>query len=294
MAENLFFDKRYILHETLGQGGMGVVYRATDRLTGQIVALKRIIMPPDRLMFAACEHKNGGSHAAMAQEFRSLASLRHPNIIKVFDYGFEEMCCPYFTMEYLDNAQTIIETGQGRSIPERVNLLGQVLQTLVYLHRQDILHRDLKPENILVQNQHVYLLDFGISFVIEGNQNGGDQTIAGTLAYMAPELLAGDPASPASDLYAVGVIAYELLTGHPLFDNHNLIALMNEILYKPLKPLLADLKYEIRPVLERLLARQRRYRYADAHEVMRDLATATPQLVSKKTVDGQKGFLQTP
>lgn len=292
MAENLFFDKRYILHETLGQGGMGVVYRATDRLTGQIVALKRITMPPNRLMFAACEHKNGGSHAAMAQEFRSLALLRHPNIISVFDYGFEELCCPYFTMEYLDKAQTIIEAGKGQSIPERVNLLVQVLQALVYLHRQGILHRDLKPENILVQAGQVRLLDFGISTVIGQGRNNGEQTIAGTLAYMAPELLAGEPASTASDLYAVGVLAYELLAGQPLYDSRNIAVLMKEILGKPLKPLLAGLEGDIAVILERLLTRKKGYRYEDAHEVIKDLAGATHQPVPLETVEIQQGSLQ--
>ncbi|MBL7202172.1 MAG: hypothetical protein ISS56_18685 [Anaerolineae bacterium] len=108
--------RRYVLHEQLGAGSMGAVYRATDRLTGELVALKRVTTPAEQLVFAS----RGGRTdppLALAQEFRILASLHHPHIIRVLDYDFDEHGCPFFTMTLLENAGTIVAA--GRCIPCR-------------------------------------------------------------------------------------------------------------------------------------------------------------------------------
>src|SRR6266498_4537181 len=107
-------SRRYVLNDLLGTGGMGTVYRATDRLTGQTVALKRVNASPGDLTFAS-KADRGSNLLALATEFRTLSSLRHPNIISVLDYGFDEAHRPYFTMEYLPDAKTIIQAGRGRS-----------------------------------------------------------------------------------------------------------------------------------------------------------------------------------
>src|SRR5260370_34685044 len=113
---------RYELHSELGKGGMGVVYLSLDRLTGQKVALKRVIAPEEQLNFAS---QAGATdlQLALAQEFRSLASLRHPNIISVLDYGFDSERRPFFTMELLDQGQSIIEFGAHLALIEKVKLL---------------------------------------------------------------------------------------------------------------------------------------------------------------------------
>ncbi len=209
-------SSRYQLLEKLGQGGMGVVYRAIDRLDGSIVAIKRVTIPTEQLQFASKSDSND-FRFALAQEFKVLASLRHPNIISVLDYGFDNKLQPYFTMEYLENVQTITTYGHKQSQQLQLNLLVQALQALAYLHRRGVIHRDLKPDNILVQEGQVKVLDFGLALTRE-YQNSEDENIVGTLTYIAPELLTGTPASEASDLYAIGMVAYELFAGHHPFN----------------------------------------------------------------------------
>src|SRR5689334_4408609 len=159
--------RRYLLHDLLGQGGMGAVYRATDRLTGQVVALKRVIPETAEIDFSS-SYNLEDFRLALAQEFKLLASLRHPHIIGVLDYGFEtgindEERQPYFTMELLENAQNVLDATKDLSLNQKFELLIQALQALSYLHRRGILHRDLKPGNMLVSNGQVKLLDFGLS-----------------------------------------------------------------------------------------------------------------------------------
>ncbi|MEM7348025.1 MAG: tetratricopeptide repeat protein, partial [Chloroflexota bacterium] len=215
-VDNLIINGRYHLQEALGQGGMGIVHRATDRLTGDIVALKQIKIPAEQLQFMTrvdTETKQN-LRLSLAREFQILAGLRHPHIISVLDYGFNSNRMPYFTMTYLPSAQTFLEAGIGLDIEAKIDLFRQLLQALAYLHRRGVIHRDIKPRNVLVTKNHVRVLDFGLSF----EQKTGLTSAGGTLLYMAPEILTGNPASFASDLYAVGVMAYELFAGHHPFD----------------------------------------------------------------------------
>ena len=208
-------NDRYALHNKLGQGGMGIVHRATDRLTGEIVALKQVFLPVEQLLFNSrpASQTNRELRLALAHEFQTLAGLRHPNIISVLDYGFDENGQPFFTMSYLENAQTILAAANGRSVPEKVALLLQMLEALAYLHRRGILHRDLKPDNVLVVGDTVRVLDFGLAAAKEQATES-----VGSWLYMAPEVLLGQPATEASDLYTVGVLAYQLLAGTHPFD----------------------------------------------------------------------------
>src|SRR4051812_3770864 len=157
--------KRYQLLDKLGAGGMGVVYRATDRLTGQTVALKQVIPSNIDPKTAPTIYlgEESSFQLALAQEFRTLASLRHPNIISVLDYGFDHNRQPYFTMDLLENAVPIVEAAATLPLLQKIDLMIQMLQALTYLHRRAILHLDLKPANVMVTGGQVKVLDFGLS-----------------------------------------------------------------------------------------------------------------------------------
>jgi serine/threonine protein kinase len=209
---------RYRLLDQLGAGGMGAVYRAYDRLTGQTVALKRVNVAPEQLLFASRSNATGEALLlALAQEFKILASLRHSHIISVLDYGFDAHRQPYFTMELLDQPQTLLEAGKNQLLDFKVNLLIQTLQALTYLHRRDILHHDLKPENVLISGGQVRVLDFGLA--VMHNQSREDDSF-GTIFYLPPEIYEGGVYSQAGDMYALGVMAYEMLAGrHPFYGD---------------------------------------------------------------------------
>jgi serine/threonine protein kinase len=146
---------------------MGVVYRAEDLLTGKPVALKRVTIPADQFILDP-DIDGSNYNLSLAQEFQALATIRHPNIISVYDFGFDRQGMPYFTMEFIEGGQDILEVGRDLSLEKKIDFIIQVLQALVYLHRRGILHRDLKPANAMVLDGKVRLLDFGLSVLPAG------------------------------------------------------------------------------------------------------------------------------
>ncbi len=286
-------NRRYVLHEQIGRGGMGVVYRATDRLNGQIVALKQVVTAPENLAFNSKVDGSTNLRRALAGEFHTLASLRHPHIISVLDYGFDDTRQPYYTMEYLANVTTITESTKGKSHSEKLHSVIQILQALVYLHRRGILHRDLKPGNVMVAGEQVKVVDFGLSVATKTpSAKHITQSTAGTLAYMAPELFAGAPVTRASDLYAVGVIAFELFAGHHPFNDSNIAQLVAETLTKAVDVTSLGLEADLAHVIERLLAKTADARYNDASEVIRDLCRAADLSLPPETAAIRESFLQ--
>ncbi len=223
VSPTTIFGRRYNLHEEIGMGGLGIVYRATDRVLGYDIALKRL-HSYDPATVAAPKNINS-LWLCMTREFQLLSSLKHPHIIDVLDFGLDDDGAPYFTMSLIKNPKTILEAGVGQPLKTQVGLLIQVLRALSYLHRHDMVHRDLKPSNILVSNGQVKLVDFSLSaYDIE------EEPPAGTLAYVSPEVLSNQPATAASDIYALGIIAYELFVGRYPFELNDVSALINDIL----------------------------------------------------------------
>ncbi len=225
-SANALLGNRYRVQNKLGAGGMGTVYRALDQLTGEEVALKRVLISP--LTFDSATNATDDMRVGLSREFQILASLRHPNVISVKDHGFDAERQPFFTMNLLEDAQPITLACRTQPTATKVRLLIEMLQALAYVHRRGIIHRDLKPRNVLVDNNgRVQVLDFGLAI-----SHGQEQEVAGTLAYIAPEVLSGESATFAADLYAVGVIAYEMLVGKHPFDIRNITTLSYEILNK--------------------------------------------------------------
>lgn len=186
--------QRYQQLALLGEGGMGCVYRVLDRLTGRQVALKRVALSSlaqTQTVQASVSARSLGSRSsqqpsaqrtfrlALAHEFRTLATLRHPNIVSVLDYGFDEEREPFFTMELLEAPRDLLTATRTASLPEKLGILAQLLRALSYLHRHNIVHRDLKPSNIQViagkGGPQLKLLDFGIAF-----HSGANVELSGT------------------------------------------------------------------------------------------------------------------
>jgi tetratricopeptide (TPR) repeat protein len=281
--------KRYQLLEQLGAGGMGVVYRAFDRLNRQPVALKRV------LNLGKAEPDTQAGHTqtrlALANEFQTLASLHHPHIISVLDYGFDAERNPYFTMTLLEKPRYLLAAAQGASVKQKVNLLIQTLEALSYTHRRGIIHRDLKPENILVTlEDEVKILDFGLALL--RNTEPTDETISGTFAYMPPEVLLGGEISERMDLYAVGMMAYELFAGRHPFRVHNLQMLIQDILHTPVEPLELDSNDQLPLIIARLLLKEPGERYASAQEVIVALSEAMDQPVPPESIAIRESFLK--
>jgi hypothetical protein len=243
--------KRYLPLRLLGVGGMGAVYEVEDRETGGRVALKVMLADDARRLLR------------FKQEFRVMAELHHPNLIRLFDLGQHEGQW-FFTMELVDghdllavllledgaaagsSADTIeapLDGGHGAADGEApaptarrevacdvdalTRILAQVLDALEFLHDRGIVHRDLKPSNILVDvDGAVRVLDFGLASRVDRELGISQEgAVVGTLAYLSPEQLRGEAASPASDLYALGCLTFQLLTGAPPFPGAPLAAL---------------------------------------------------------------------
>ncbi|MEO8391847.1 MAG: protein kinase [Chloroflexota bacterium] len=290
MPDPTFIRKRYSLENQLGAGGMGVVYRAVDRLTRQPVALKRVVIPPELLDFMSRSNSEN-LYLGLAREFQVLATLRHPHIISVYDYGFDEQRQPYLVMELLENSREIISAGHSVPFTSKIDLIVQMLEALAYLHRRGIIHRDLKPSNVLVTQQSenelcVKVLDFGLSL---RRDEKGD--VAGTLAYMAPEVLRRNQVTFASDLYAVGIMAYELFAGRPPFDGVALDDLAYAILNQPIDLSSLAVPDSLIVILGRLLNRDLRKRYSNPQEVIADLHAVISQPVIE-TEAIRESFLQ--
>lgn len=276
-------NNRYLIGEAVGAGGMGSVFRTYDRLSGRFVALKQVNVAD--IANETQAHSTGASldfRKALAQEFRLLASLRHPHIISVLDYGFDDNKHPYFTMELLENAPNILSYGRDKTLEEKQSLIRQTAEALYYLHRRGIIHRDVKPDNILVHHGVVKVLDFGLATVQRDKEEA--QTV-GTLAYMSPEVLAGDSIDSNADLYALGVIGFELLTGEYPFAYETMTDLVRAILERSprLELLQVDEAWQI--IIKRLLAKDPKDRYPKGYDLLQALGV-------QETATIRESFLQ--
>lgn len=258
MLSSPLIGNRYRLVRRIGEGGMGVVFEAEDRLNGQLVALKRIKARSDQ-DFTDTYHRQ-----QLAHEFQTLAGLRHPHIISVLDFGYDSDLQPYFTMPLLQGARSILTVANERMLYGKVRLLIETLQALSYLHRHGILHLDLKPNNILVEpNGRARVLDFGIATETSRKPETG-----GTLEYMSPEALSGESVGYAADLYALGVIAYQLFSGRHPFAANGIAQLIYKVLTEPANPELLEAPPAVREVIMRLLAKKPAERYPSAYDAM--------------------------
>ncbi len=257
-------DRTYRLLDRLGQGGMGTVFRAIRLLDGTPVAVK-LVAPPDSTSAQASVRTDHLFRLALAREFQTLASLHHPHVVRVFSYGFDQRLGPYVAMELLENSRSLLAAGMDLSLLDKVQLVVQLLRALSYVHQRGVIHRDIKSGNVLVtagaEGPEVKLVDFGIS-----TGKGQTARLAGTVEYMAPELLLGYPPSPASDLWAVGILLHQLLTGRLPFESQTPTAVLSGILG-------ASSEETVTPTVAGIMAHYRSARKATGPESDWSLAT---------------------
>ncbi|TDB96639.1 serine/threonine protein kinase, partial [Micromonospora fluostatini] len=262
---------RYRLIEQLGAGGMSVVWRGYDEVLGRQVAVKVLAsrLAADR----AFRHR-------IRIEAQAAARLCHPNITNVYDYGESErggLTVPYVVMELVDGGPLHARLGRDERLPWRqaVTIAAETASALATAHARGVVHRDVTPGNVMLTATGVKVVDFGISALVGASEQGTDGPLLGTPAYLAPERLDGGQVSPATDVYAVGLLLYRMLTGRLPWDASSTTQLLRAHMYQDPEPLppVPDLPDGVRELVQRCLAKRPEERPGSA-ELARTLAKA--------------------
>ncbi len=272
MAPNLVGTQlgKYQLRAEIGRGGMGTVYLGYDPMLDRKVAIK--VLAPHLVW-------EPGFVERFLREARSAARLRHPNIVTIYDVGQQEDRY-YIVMEYLAGqtlAQYIAQGGPFSS-KHALPVLSQLADALDYAHRQGLIHRDVKPGNVIVAGDgRATLTDFGVARAVQETRLTATGSIVGTPQYMSPEQARGDPVDHRSDLYSLGVVAYEMLTGRTPFAATTPHAVLHKLIYEappPLRSLRPDLPPAVETVMARALSKEPDARYQTAREMIAALEGA--------------------
>ena len=259
---------KYQIRSVIGQGGMGTVYEAYDAALDRLVALK--VMAPHLAW-------QEGFVERFLREARAAARLRHPNIVTIYDVG-RSGGWYYFAMDYVKGRTLaqVIETQGPASLEDALRILRPLGEGLDYAHSQGLVHRDIKPSNVIVSaGGDVTLTDFGIARATAAARLTGTGVVMGTPEYMAPEQACGADVVPQTDQYALGVIAYEMLTGRAPFQAKSTATLLYKIVNDPPPPLRAarpDLPAQAERTLERALAKNPGDRFGTCAEFLAALA----------------------
>jgi serine/threonine-protein kinase len=271
-------DGRYELHAIIGEGTFGRVYRGRDRRLARPVAVK-VIKPwwaedPDWVL-------------SFEREAQLLARINDPGIVQIFDVGHAEEGL-YYVAELVDGESLASRLRRGPLAPaEACEIAEQLCRALGQAHARRVVHRDVKPANILISaDGRVKVGDFGVARLAEGSTDGAVATIVGTPRYMAPEQARGRPTTPASDVYGVGVVLYEMLTGQPPFVEVTAVELALRHLNDSPPPLPASTPQTLAEIVDRALAKRPESRYADAAEMADALAGIGAGDAAERRTDG--------
>ncbi len=266
---------RYLIESELGRGAMGVVYKATDPMLERALAIKTINMD------SAGE---GSKHyeARFYQEARAAAGLNHPNIVTIYDVGKSGEVA-YMAMEFIAGVElrVMLAFGHPLSPARALSIAVQVAEGLAYAHEHGVVHRDIKPANIMVvADGPVKITDFGLA----RKRVSPDVTLSGSALgsprYMSPEQALGKRADHRSDIFSLGVVLYEMLTGVAPFGGENEFALAQQIIsFVPPAPsaVVSEVPKGVDHVVARMIAKPPDERYQSAREVARDLAKCVQQ-----------------
>jgi len=284
------FAEKYRVFEQLGCGGMGVVYKAEDLKLNRPLALK----------FLSPELTQDSNHKKrFIQEAQMASALNHPHICTIYEVG-EEKGHPYIAMEYVEGkilAKIIPPEGLA---PEAVLRYGvQIADALRYAHEHGIIHRDLKTSNVMISPEgRAKILDFGLAKRVRNgdwknvsqSQQGltEEGSLMGTLHYLAPEVLRGEPTGPQSDIWAMGVVLHEMITGGLPFRGQTAFELTSAILRDKPSPLPARVPTNLRELIQRCLEKDTAKRYQRAEEIPAALEAIGPPVMAVHTLPDQK------
>ncbi len=260
-------DGRYEITELIGEGGMADVYKAVDVVDGKEVAVKIL-----KKEFAESEE----FLRRFRNESKAIAVLSHPNIVKIYDVGFSEKI-QFIVMEYIDGItlKEYMESERVLNWKDSVHFVTQILRALQHAHERGIVHRDIKPQNIMMfTDGTIKVMDFGIAkFAREEGRTATDQAI-GTVHYISPEQARGGYTDAKSDLYSVGVMLYEMLTGQKPFDTDNPVSIavmhMQNIAELP-RHINPDIPEPIEEIIVHAMEKNPNDRYQTANEMIRDI-----------------------
>jgi serine/threonine protein kinase len=285
---------RYEVLGELGQGAMGVVYKARDPLIDRVVAIKTI-----NLSLAMDEKEE--YEGRFYQEAKAAGRLNHPNIVTIYDVG-RSGDFAYIAMEFLEGRELrdIMNEGSLLPVEQVLNIVAQVALGLAYAHEYDIVHRDVKPSNIMViRDGHVKITDFGIARMASSSVRTQTGMVLGSPKYMSPEQVMGKPIDQRSDIFSLGVMLYEMLTGQAPFNGENVNAIMYQTLNaippppNTLNPAVPEM---VNFIVAKALAKGLEDRYQNAKDFAADLRTCRDTLprsgqqvdLSKSPTSGEK------
>jgi len=267
---------RYEIIDELGQGAMGVVYRAKDPLIDRVVAIKTINL--DQAMEEREEYEQ-----RFYQEARAAGRLSHHNIVTIYDVG-KSGDIAYIAMEFLQGRELrdVLNEKSMLPIAQVLDIVAQVAQGLAYAHEHGIVHRDVKPSNIMIQKDgHVKITDFGIARMASAAVRTQTGMVLGSPKYMSPEQVMGKLTDQRSDIFSLGVMLYEMLTGRPPFSGENVNAIMYQTLNAtPPQPssLNSDVPDMLNFIVAKALAKKTDERYQNAGEFADDLRACRDSL----------------
>jgi serine/threonine-protein kinase len=268
-------NNRFTIAETIGEGGMGFVYRGVDTLTNEPVAIKKlkqeaVIKNPEQL-------------ERFRREALVLFQLNHPNMVRVYD-AVTQNGDYYIVMQYVDGGslRELLKREKKLPIYDVVNMSLDIADALARAHRLKIVHRDVKPDNVLLSSTGTpYLTDFGQAHIADAPGLTRPGQILGTINYMAPEIFAGQSADRRSDIWAFGIMLYEMLTGFRPFMGQNSAQLMTAIIKQPapdIRKLRQDCPERVAEIIHRMLAKERDDRLFTIREASLQLEYALYEL----------------
>lgn len=271
---NLTHIGKYDVIATLGRGSMGLVYKAQDPEIGRLVAIKTLrTLPVD----------DGGQESEILKRFkleaRSAGKLRHPNIVTIFETGRAEDGSPFIVMEYIqgESLEVVISKRAPVDPHEALHYLAQVASAIDYAHSEQVYHRDIKPSNVIVDRFNIpHLLDFGVAKLSDTSLTPAG-TVVGTPSYMSPEQIRGEDTGGGTDLFALAVMMFEIITGVRPFPGKDFVSVVGNIIHNqpiPFSEIGVDYPREVETILHKALSKRREDRFQTGFEMVEKVANA--------------------